>query len=122
MGKRSIKVDKNRLIERLQEHRDRHQREYQEAVGGYKSRLVFALQRMLEAAKRKEDVSHTIDLEIPKDHTNEYETALAIMEWEQDDILHLTQGEFERYALDAWPWKKRFMQIHAGYIIPQTNR
>ncbi len=122
MGKRLVKVDKDRLIERLKENRDRHEREYQEAVGGYKSRLVFVLQRMLEAAKRKEVVSHKIDLKIPKDHAQEYEKALAAMEWDQDVTLHLTQAEFDRYVLDAWPWKKRFMAIHASYIAPQANR
>ena len=122
MGKRSIKVDKARLIERLKENRDRHQREYEEAMGGYKTRLVFVLQRMLEAAKRKEEVSHTIDLKVPKDHAIEYEKALAVMEWEQSDTLHLNHSEFDRYVLDAWPWKKRFSTIHTSYIAPQANR
>ncbi len=122
MAKRTVKIDKAALIERVKENRDRHDREYQEAVGGYKSRLVFVLTRMLEAAKRKEDVDHTIDMEVPQDHSGEYEKALSIMEWEQNDTLHLSVTEFERYVLDAWPWKKHFTEVHASYIAPQPNR
>ncbi|RMG12666.1 MAG: hypothetical protein D6731_13425 [Planctomycetota bacterium] len=118
MPERTIRVDKARLIERLNENRARHEREYQEALEGYKARLVLILSRKLEAAKRRLEVDHLIDLEVPREHFEDYDRALALLDWEQGDSVELTHGEFERYVLDAWPWKGKFRSVHASYIRP----
>ena len=118
---RKVQVAKDKLLERLKQNRDQHDREYQEALGGYRSRLVLVLTRMFEAAKRKEDVSHKIDLTVPEDHLADYDRALQVMEWEQRDSLRLSQGEFDRYVMDNWSWSKKFKAVHASYIVPQNR-
>ena len=115
---RTVRVLKSALVERLTANREQHDREFQEAMGGYKSRLVLVLTRMLEAAKKKEAVSHQIQLTVPKDHFAEYDRALEIMKWEQEDVLDLPMESFDRYVLDRWSWKKKFATVHSSYITP----
>ena len=121
MAERTVTVEKAKLIERIKENRERHDREHQEALEGYKARMVFILTRKLEAAKRREEVDHLIELEIPREHFADYDRALALLEWEQGESVSLTHGEFERYVLDEWPWKGKFTSVHATYIRPAAS-
>jgi hypothetical protein len=118
MSERTIQVAKHKLIERLQQNRGKHEREYQEALEGYKARLVFVLTRKLEAAKKREDVDHRIDLVVPESHLADYDRALTMLEWEETDALALTQTEFDQFVLDSWPWRDEFLRVHASYIRP----
>jgi hypothetical protein len=119
---RAVRVNKSRLVAQLQENRERHQREYQEALAGYRVQLVAALTRKLERAKRKEDVSHDIELERPADRTDDYDRALAILEWEEQETLELPLVDFERWVLDAWPWRAGFRALHGSYTHGATSR
>ncbi len=119
---RTVRVSKTRLIEQLQSNRERHQREYQEALAGYRGQLVTVLSRKLERAKRKEDVSHAIDLERPVDHLSEYDRALAILEWEEQDAVDLPLEDFERWVLDAWSWREAFKALHESYTLGTAPR
>jgi len=121
MTERTVTVEKVRLAERLREHRDRHQREFKEALEGYKARLVFVLSRKLDAAKRREEVDHRIDLVVPRSHVADYERALTMLDWEQKAEVQLTHEEFHRFVLDEWPWKDEFLKIHASYIRPASE-
>ncbi len=119
---RTLRVSKARLVEALRDNRERHQREYQEALAGYRGQLVTALTRKLERARRKEDVDHHIDLERPVDRTADYDRALAILEWEEQDAIDLPLGDFERWVLDAWSWRPAFKALHASYTLGATAR
>lgn len=119
---RTLRVSKSRLVEALRENRERHQREFQEALAGYRGQLVTALTRKLERARRKEDVDHRIDLERPVDHTAEYDRALAILAWEEQDTIDLPLSDFERWVLDAWAWRPAFKALHASYTLGSTPR
>lgn len=113
---RAIKVNKARLSEQLRANREKHVREYQEAVAGYRERLITVLARKLEAAKKREHVDHRIDLAVPISRVPEYDQALAMLEWEEEETLTLSPDEFRCFVLDAWPWRDEFKQIHADYI------
>ena len=118
MANRTITVPKEKLVERLRENRGQHEREFKEALEGYKARLVFVLTRKLEAAKRREEVDHRIDLVVPISHRADYDRALAMLEWEQKDALDLTQDEFDAFVLDHWGCQGEFKRVHASYIRP----
>jgi hypothetical protein len=116
-----VKVAKARLLEQLTQNLEQHQREYAEALRGYQDRLVHVLTRRLERAKKRLTISHTIELEVPEDHSGDYQRTLAMLEWVTDEHLELDRQEFRCYALDEWKWKNHFREVHADYIAPPVK-
>lgn len=115
---RTCKVKKSQLITTLRENREKHQREFQDAWKGYQDALITAFQKRLEQAKALKpggSVSHSITLDTPTDHTAEYDRALKMLEWEQDEILVLSMNDFNCYVMDDWDWQRSFKAIASNY-------
>lgn len=116
---RTVKVDKSRLVETLKTNREKHRVEFQEAFQGYKNALIAAFQRRVDQAKDIKQggpgVDHSIRLDVPSDHTDEYDRALAVMAWEEEGKIVLSMNDFNCYVLDDWDWQSSFKQLHNTY-------
>lgn len=111
----TITVDKEQLLTTMRENRERHREIFIKAQEGYREQAIKKLDRRLAAA-RQGRVDLTFSLPAPQDFTEEYDTAIGMLEWEQEGTVELTQRDFERYVLDKWDWARQFVGSTSMYV------
>jgi hypothetical protein len=121
-GIQHVAVKKEDLIAALKKNREQHKKDYDEGLEGYRRALVLELAAMLGAAKEDKDVNHTIDLERPQEHLEEYDQLLLMLDMSVDTTVLLTQTEFRQYVMDKWSWKERFTTSTEAYKMARGQR
>ena len=134
--KRTVKVNREELLKTLIENRKQHQQDYKEAVEGYKALLLEKIEEGFKKASealcssydkakseaQKFDVadiedqsdwinlfeSQGVHLAVPRCYTEEYDSAIAMAEWDTREVLELTHAEFTCFVRDKWNWKSDF--------------
>tara|TARA_R110002072_G_scaffold51190_1_gene137051 strand:+ start:471 stop:806 length:336 start_codon:yes stop_codon:yes gene_type:complete len=101
-------TEKARLLETLRTNLETHVSAYRDAMRGYRAAMIVELEKLLAAAQAGRNVDHELDLERPSDHSDSYEQAILLMEWETRDELELSVNDFECYVCDNWDWSDTF--------------
>lgn len=143
MQRRTVEVKRLDLIVKLSENREKHLKDYHEALDGYKiaalqqlevdgDRAQRYLQRRLKEIKEQinefdannpqefsdyfillQEVIMT--LPVPQCHVEEYDTAIGIAKWDVNETLKLSYAEFRCFIQDDWDWKSQFMDLQFRY-------
>lgn len=140
---RQVEVNRVKLIETLLLNREKHVKEYNEAVVGYRTMALEKLQSEYEKAKvaiernlEKAKVSiqefdpadsekHsdylslveavTVRLPVPRNFSKEYDAAIDMAGWDVRDTLELTHAEFQCFVRDVWEWSNDFSSLTKSY-------
>lgn len=143
LGERTVTVNREKLLETLKANREKHQKDYDEAVAGYKSIATERLQKLMsksvEAVKDNYDMllkklskfdpssvdtfddrvvlvqAMSFDLKVPKNHVSSYDVAIKMAEWEVNETVELTQAQFQCFVMDDWDWQEEFQTIKMSY-------
>jgi hypothetical protein len=131
---KTVNVEVNRLQEKLKENLETHKKEFEEAISGYREKrleLCRALRDTTQVAVEKDttftreavvEAFHKYNrLERPQDHSNSYEQAIALMEWETKDVIELSINDFECYVGNNWQWQVSFKNAHKNYSSPMRS-
>jgi len=98
-GVRTIKVKKSDLLGSLKEHKEAHIIEYGDAIKAYKLEAIEQLGELLKQAN-DDKLQLRLNLTEPIDNTGNYDKIIAMFDWEVEDVVELTQSEFNEYVLD----------------------
>lgn len=109
-------VDKERLLDALRTNREGHAAEYEKAVKGYLRVTRERLEGLLSQLIRGELLERVWLEAPPEDHTSDYDDAIEMMEWTQDNQIDLTQSQFKQYVKDDWGWKDSWMTSNTAYL------
>lgn len=115
---KTVRVEKEKLLETLKKNRSKHTKEYEEASEGYRDKLIDDYKKFIDKISDalNQLANTTIALENitlhfqhpslikPEDHTTDYSTAIEMLEWSVDDHVDLEQYEFEQFVQDKWDW------------------
>lgn len=115
---KTIKVPKEQLVRQIEENMLTHREEFEKAWDGYRAKYVKNIENILDAAKdskRGAELVHFINLTAPQDHTEDYERALKMLEWDTEQMVELSQQEFTQYVQDNWGWKEQFRTTNSMY-------
>jgi hypothetical protein len=96
---RTIRISKEKLIEKIKENKLNHVKEYDEAVLAY----VIEANKQLKDAKKNLDKGNLqiqLQLTTPINRADEYDKVVNMFEWELDSEIELTQNEFNEYVHD----------------------
>ena len=144
-AERVTKVDRKRLLETLIKNKEAHIQEYQKALTGYaqmaqqkadeafqdaEKKLNKAKQKFVENISKfdinKPDSSKNIsgtlldsvylDLPVPKNFSDAYDTAITQMDWETEDTVEITTAEIECFIRDRWTWSDSFVTSNSMYL------
>ncbi len=116
MNELTITVDKAQLLTALRENRDKHGAAYQKAKEGYIKLTTRQLEEYInQLANGDTEIARFIN-QPPEDHTDDYDSAIAMMEWATDDTISLTQSQFVTYVNDDWGWKRQWMMSNTEYL------
>lgn len=96
---RTIKINKQKLIDKITENKLEHIKDYEEAVLAYKTEAHNQL------AKCKEELdggSLKIGLKLitPINRSEEYDKVIEMFKWEIEEEVEITQREFNEYVHD----------------------
>jgi hypothetical protein len=116
---RDITVRKADLIATLKTNRDNHLAEYEIAVEVYKDRFVKAAQAYARDAVRRARIGEqfigAVWLPVPEEHTEDYDRAIAMLEWEIEDDIRLNEHDFATFVLNQWGWAKSYATSTQSY-------
>lgn len=139
MQKRKIKVNRMALLTTLKTNRDQHEQDYQQAMKAYRQELAQYIRKTFAELKKNlnqmeeekvhlamttdgiRDARYFLEGEYydklpPESHTAEYDTAIAMIEWDTSNELELSYAEFNCLVRDDWEWKPAFSSSVSEYL------
>lgn len=111
----NITVDKADLIAKITANRDEHKALYDEAVIVYRQRAISEIEKVLAEAKRGDKIRHAFAMPVPEEHTEDFDRALEMLEWDQGDTVELSEYEFQNLVQNEWGWAKNFASNTTSY-------
>ena len=108
-----MNVDSLRSI--LRDNRERHRSQFEEALAGWHARVTAELEDALADAKAGRKYRVAFNLPQPQDHTDGYDQAIEMLEYEEREILTLDRQTFVQLVMDDWGWKHDFLSTASLY-------
>lgn len=110
-----ITVDKDQLLKKLRENRERHSKLVAEARAGYIEKAKVALDRRLDQLRNGKLVGIVFRLSVPLDYTKAYDQAIQMFEMDKATEIQLTSDEFRCLVMDKWDWTETFVGSNSAY-------
>jgi hypothetical protein len=98
-GNRTIKVNKSNLIDKVKENKANHIKQYEEAKVAYRHEAAKQL-RNLKKELNDGDLDLELKLVTPVDNSKNYDDIVDMFQWEEDNLVELSQSEFTEYIQD----------------------
>lgn len=113
-GSRTIKVNKQKLIDKIIENKAAHIISYDKAVIAYK---VEALKQLAELTEKVEggDMTVRLNLTTPIDNKENYDKIIDMFEWEVEEEVELEQSEFTEYVQDETEFARNAFMSNTMY-------
>lgn len=117
MDEFSIKVNRDELVKRVQENRDNHRRIFEEALVGYKTAAIAALEQCIRQLQNNKihGFQSVTTLPVPVDHTKDYDAVLDMLSMSEDENIEIGEDDFRSYVRDEWHWKGQFTATASNY-------
>jgi len=110
-----IRVNKTELLETLEQNRTDHQTIYQEAVAGFRAKVLAELEEQIEALRDGDSVKDvTLRRMAPRDYTRNYDRAIGMIKMSVDEHIVLEENDFAQYVQDDWDWQAQFLSNTYG--------
>lgn len=141
--KRTVEVNRLKLIETLEANRTKHVQDYEEAMAGYKAVLLSKIDEAFDDAKKQLETKYektkarvaaftdadiakqrdsftliddiTVEMKVPRSYAKEYDAAIDMAKWDVRETLELTHAEFTCFVRDQWDWKSGFEAVSMLY-------
>lgn len=115
---RTITVNVRELIDTLAENAEGHKATFDAAMEVFEVQAIKVLQEQIETIREGGLPDRYLRLPVPEEHTKDYERALQMLEWHQEQTIELTEAEFAQYVQDDWGWRQSFLSNTASYTQP----
>lgn len=112
-----VTVDKHELILTITENRNKHRALYEKAIEGYQRTAIGRLREKIDKLEAGELPTLHIGLAAPEDHTEDYDTVLAMLDMSRDEEVTISNKDFRSYVLDEWGWKHTFKASTDFYTV-----
>lgn len=111
-----MKFSKEFLLSTLRTNREKHRSIFEEAVEGYRQAALKRCNEFADRLKLGELVAvFADDLEIPRDHTDDYDVVISMLENTMDSEFEIDQTRYQCYVMDKWGWQSTFLESNAKY-------
>jgi hypothetical protein len=91
----------------LQKNRKQHAKDYKETLAEWKKAVDFALKKARKELREtgNTNLQELLNLQEPRSHVSDYDNAIDMLNWEQDDKVELDSREFQNFVQDEWSWR-----------------
>lgn len=113
-----VKVNTDNLLKIVRQNKEKHIKEYNEAVEDFKKAVVKIAEDnlklvqtgdLVEIAKVKTNPTKPISYE------SSYTRAIRMLELSVDETIELDAHTFSQFVLDEWEWKQSFTTSNSTY-------
>lgn len=121
-----IQVKKEELISILKENRNIHQKDYNDAINGYRISVEKELKKKLKIVKSAEKFDlYFNELNEPSCHVKDYDNVIGMLEISIDKDIFITMQDYLKYYKNEWGWHQDWKFSNAGFIgigttVPKT--
>lgn len=116
-----VNVLKDKLLKIMKDNREKHVKEYEQAMIDYKDQCVKALEDRLEIIKKegkilKEKTDYLrFKFTYPTCYKESYDEVIGMLELSTDDKLSLSDSQYRNWVMDKWSWKRDFNESISMY-------
>lgn len=112
-----IRANRSEVLKTVTQNRDQHEEIYAEAIAGYREKIKEMLKQKLRLLEEGKNVSlrDLASVNRPVSHVDEYNTAICMLGWHQDDTIELNELQVQRFIEDRWPWKSKWLSDSQFY-------
>ena len=101
-----VTVKRTELLERLKTNREKHRREFNEAITIWQKDLEATTQKLnFEKLQRFPQELETLKQNCPVSFLNEYDDIIDMFEMAVKDEILLDSEAFRNFCRDEWDWK-----------------
>lgn len=118
---REVVVKTDELLDIIRTNRDLHKTIFEEAIVGYRDRVIKELDRRLEDVKAGKPISLTFRLAEPEDHTIDYDRVIKMLEMEVNEEVEIDAASFTQYVMDDWSWKRAWVENSSLYSVTAAS-
>lgn len=111
----AVLISRDKLLVEMKKNRELHRKQFEEALEGWKDRVLEELEKSVSDAKKRLRFSTHINLPRPEDHTSEYDAVIDQVEWNEEDQVELDLHSFNQFVRDDWGWKSDFLSNASMY-------
>lgn len=114
---KTVIISKDRLLKEIKKNRDQHRSTFEEALQGWKERVLEELEKAINDAKKGREYRTYFNLPQPEDHTPAYDEVISQIEWTEENKIELDFNQFNQFVRDDWGWKKDFLANTSMYTL-----
>ncbi len=115
---RDVKMNKGELLAIVRENKEKHIKEFNEAVEDYKTAALKVAEDNLALAQSG-DVDKIAKIkgmpQKPTSFEDSYTRAIRMLELSVDEFIEVEEHIFNQLVLDEWTWKQNFVASSALY-------
>ena len=118
--KMEVVCNKDDVLKKLKTNREEHVVAVKSAREGYLKVAQKALDKKMAAVKEGKVVALHINLQLPLDHTAEYDTVIQMLEMHTEETITLSADEVRCLIEDRWEWMQQFLVTNQAYGSPEV--
>ena len=111
----TVAVKRKELLEKLIENRNAHRAIFEDAMIGYRKKVIEELEKSIADAKANIRIRTSLNLVQPMDMTHEYDIAIGMLEMCVDEIIDIDDTQYRNFVMDDWTWKGQFLASSMSY-------
>lgn len=110
----SVKINKDELLKIVQENKEKHIKEYKEAVKDFQMAVTKVCNENIELVNAGKIDIKNMPVK-PNSYEANYNRAIRMLELTVDTVIELGTYEFNQLVLDEWEWKQAFSTSNSTY-------
>ena len=115
---RDVRMNKSELLEIVRANKEKHIKEFNEAVEDFKKAAINIAEHNLKLAQTGDTEQIAKFKQLPSKPTSyedSYTRAIRMLELSVDDVIEVEEHVFNQLVLDEWQWKQNFAVSSALY-------
>lgn len=109
------------LLKTLEVNREKHIKDYKEALRNWKLECISRLAQQLDVYTNYKEESllkeklAVLDMP-PQDMSAEYTKVINMLKWNKSESIELDQEKFQALVMDEWDWKQHWSLSNSKYL------
>ncbi len=121
---KEVKIKVSELLKILEDNRAVHAEVYDQAcydrVDAFKDK-IFELYKETSDPLWVPKVPTELSFAMPPCNLDSYDRVIQMCKLSDDEVITLSQAEFDNYVRDEWHWKGHFDLIRSAYVGGKMN-
>jgi len=110
----SVKINRDELLKIVRENKEKHIKEYEEAVNDFRLAVIKISNENMEIVNAGKIDIKSLPTK-PTSYESNYVRVIRMLELSVDTVIELSQYDFAKLVLDEWEWKQIFSTSNSTY-------